>query len=108
MSPEKIKAFRDAARRHYKAEDHHVHKRPGKSMSDAPLNVKKEMLADWYSVSKRTSSKKEYPDIKQWVKDRGYEDMLKESMLKGKAEIVEKYLSAASQQGHKTKKLKES
>lgn len=47
-SPETIKSFINAAEKHRKRQAHHI--RP---MSTAPLNVRREILADWYASQAR-------------------------------------------------------
>lgn len=50
-------------------------------MGDVPLNDRKEMLADWHSVSTRTSGKdpKDFPDVKTWAKKNNLEPMYKKA-----------------------------
>lgn len=61
VDPEVLKNFKEAVQRHYHAEKHHSHK----VGVEADSNTKKEMLADWYAVSKHT--KPNTPDFKTWV-----------------------------------------
>lgn len=68
--PEEIaEKFRQAATRHKDQELHHMHKRTESpiSLGEVPANVRKEMLSDWHSVSKRTSKTptEDFPDVKE-------------------------------------------
>lgn len=50
----------------------HAHPDPSKkvSLNKVPKNVRKEMLSDWHSVSKRTSDNPQsFPDVKTWAKE---------------------------------------
>ena len=60
-----VKDFTPHKIKHYISEDHHMYREPRDiHISDIPKNVQKEMLADWYSVSK-SMSKKPLPPIRQ-------------------------------------------
>lgn len=54
----------------------------GVSLLKVPIDTRKEMLADWYAVSKHMSKDKEdFPDIKTWADNQGYQHMYKEAAL---------------------------
>lgn len=59
-NPEVYSKFRTAVNRHYEAEKHHLHKRPDPTaIEDIPLNTRREILADWYSLARHTSPDKD-------------------------------------------------
>ncbi len=77
--PEVYTKFREAAKDHYGTENHHLHKRtPPTALKDIPLNTRREILADWYSISRHMSeNRKNFPKPLDWVRDSGYTDLLK-------------------------------
>lgn len=91
------KDFKKAVGRHFKAEDHHMHKNPRQiNLNDVPLNVRKEMLADWYAVSKHMSKERKFPGIKNWADSQGYTHMYKKaSRLQRLQDLTKVYLPKA-------------
>lgn len=82
--PEDVKKrFREAVQRHFEAEKHHMHKAPRyESFEDIPLDVRKEMLSDWYSVSSVMAERRgeeELPGIKEWADSIGHTQMYKDA-----------------------------
>jgi len=82
-NPEVFSRFRERVKDHYATENHHMHKRVTPTdLLSIPIDTRKEILADWYSVSKHVSKDKEkFPDIKTWVAEQNYTPILKTAKL---------------------------
>lgn len=83
VSPELTSRFRTEAQKHMNRERHHMHKRTKNPvpLEEVPLKYRKEMLADWYAVNKRTAHNlnKELPTIKNWAQQQNLKWMLEKT-----------------------------
>lgn len=74
--------FRSAADKHLSKRNHHEYKRKENPtpLTELPLNTRREILADWYSVSRRTSKDPDnFPKPLDWIKKQNLGHILKEA-----------------------------